>query len=149
MPTDMDMIMLMTDRLMDLFVDGFTPYYIDRVRKLAPSVPGVDLARDGKWDEAKKVWEKSLSGTKLDRNVYQNLGIYYERKVNAARALHYYKLGMQVDPGDAVLQEYAASAGRAKQAQLAADPVDVAPEQIRFHVAEVKPGGAVLRKRRQ
>ncbi len=143
MPTDLDMIMLICDRLMDMFVEGFTPYYVDRIRQLAPGVPGLDQARDGKWDEAREIWDKSFSGTILDANLYQNLGIYYERKVNAARAYHYYQKGLEVTPGNETLQEYSKSAVRAREAQLASDPVDVTSEEIRFHVAEVKPDGTV------
>lgn len=143
MPSDMEMILIMTDRLMDRFQGGFLPYYISRVRTLAPGVPGIELAKDGKWDEAKKKFEKAYSDTKLDKNVNINLGIYYEQKGNAARAVTYYKKAVKIDPDDKQLQEWLSQAQRAAQAQIMSEPIRISEDEIRFRVADVKADGRV------
>jgi tetratricopeptide (TPR) repeat protein len=143
MPGDIEMIYLLADHVLNRLVGGFLPEYISRTRVLGEAVPGVDLARDGKWDEARKVWDKSFSGTKLDKNVNLNLGIYYERLGNAARALTYYQEALKIDPEDEVIKGYAEEAGKAAAAQDLVNPLSISDGEVRFRVSDVKDDGRV------
>lgn len=143
MPSDRRMILLIAQRLTDEMIDRFTPYLIDRVRKLAEDVPGYQLAVDDRWDEAAKVWKKSISRITADWKLYLNLGIYYERRGNPARALEYYRKSLKIKPENETLQQYANQAKKAKQTRLSRLPMQIDPGQIKYRVADVKDDGRI------
>ena len=63
---------------------------------------GVDLARDGQWDEAVKVWQGILADNPEHPSALYNVGLAYERlggRENLERAGHYYTRAVKLGDG--------------------------------------------------
>jgi tetratricopeptide (TPR) repeat protein len=143
MPSDETMLLMMADRSVDSFIDGFTPYYVSRIRTIQEGVPGSDKAKSGKWKEARDDWEKYLQSSPYNWQVNANLGIYHERTGNPTRALTYYKTAIGDNPDNPELQRYAEEAQRAAAVRKTMLPVTMDENAPRYKISQVKEDGRV------
>jgi tetratricopeptide (TPR) repeat protein len=143
MPSDEEMLVLLAERSVESFINGFTPHYVSRVRKLQEGVPGADRALTGKWNDARDAWEKYIQFSPHNWQVNVNLGIFHERNGNPIRALAYYQAALADNPGDPELQRYVEEAGRAAGVKRTLLPVSINEDTVGCRISEIKEDGRV------
>ncbi|MFP4497852.1 MAG: tetratricopeptide repeat protein [Vulcanimicrobiota bacterium] len=143
MPSDREMILLISNRLLDQLVSGFTPYYIERVRALQEGIAGAQKAKDGDWKEARNIWVNDLKFMPNEWKIPNNLGIFYERLGNPARSVSYYRDALRLDPGNENLKLYIEEIEKVLAVRKFFEPVDLEQGQARYEVAQVRDNSRV------
>lgn len=143
MPSNRDMILVITDNLFNMLIEEFVPYYISRMRELQKDIPGADLALQGKWEDARKVWEKASSNAGTDMKRYINLGIFYERQCNLQTALDFYERALKLSPGNEMLANYINETKIAAESMRPVEKLEISEKIIQYRVVEIKDDGRV------
>jgi tetratricopeptide (TPR) repeat protein len=142
MPSDEDMMVILANYSIIKLISEFTPYYVSHIRKLRDT-HGTEQANNGKWDEAKNIWEQYLKNSPDNENVNTNLGIYYERQGDPARALSYYQKALEQNPESVQLKNYADQTKHAAEIRKFRKPVCLTSGTPVYKVVDVKNSGKV------
>lgn len=109
-PADEEILTKLLTQVSVEFVKDISPHYVERERRLLKGKTkeagiGIDYAKMGEWDEAIKVWQKSLSLHPGDASTHYNLGLAYEVKGMYEKAEEEYKKATEINPNNKLIHQ--------------------------------------------
>ncbi len=106
-------------------------------------MPGDMHAEEGKWDQAKDIWEKSLLSGAENWKILTNLGIYYERRGEPGKAIPLYEKALQGSPGNDMIIDYTRQARQAADARILDAPLEGPRGLLKYKIVEIKDDGRI------
>ncbi|HOE64788.1 MAG TPA: DUF6340 family protein [Candidatus Sumerlaeota bacterium] len=107
LPSADDLLNRLMDEVTTNLAKIIAPHKVTDSRRLEkgktpPCKNGVNLARNGLWDEAASSWERAIALRPDDPAPYNNLGVFSEVQGDYDRAIDYYEKALRIKPDNEI-----------------------------------------------